>query len=254
MRPERHKYVGYIFYVTALVNLLLSQKGMTFIGDLLDFLSTQTTSAFNFLVALAALVSLLITSEAIGYIFSNIFSLYWNWRGGYSSEWAKCGYNIKDTLKSRYSQKNVSNQEEKWQNPGHDVVLSYFWQRGDRHIVEWVSRRHTMFFTGMSALIGFGCALILSSVIILTLGLGWHALNWVVVGIAVIFMVIIWFNSHFEKKAARQMVDLWLSTLFDANMQSATRDIEQHVQNRTGTANSAQAGEDDRDNNMQAGG
>jgi len=226
MRPERFKYVGYIFSIITIVNLLLSQKGMEFSKNLFTIASTQTSPVYDFLAPLVAVVSLLITSEAMGYILTSLAYIWWNKTGGYSSEWRKCSYNIKDIVLIKYSKIDSSNQIDKCSDFSEDVFLSYFWQRADRSLVEWVSRRHTIFFTGISAFVGFACALLVSWIVILNKDLVWHTPNWIFLIISGALMAIILYNANFERKTARQMVDLWLSTLFNAHMQSITKEIE----------------------------
>ncbi len=110
MRPERFRYVGYIFSIVLLINLILSQKGMDFTKDLFSTNSTQTNHVYDWLIPLAGVVSLLVTSEAVGYILNSMSSIWWNIIGGYSSEWKKCSYNIKENILKSYLKINNLNQ------------------------------------------------------------------------------------------------------------------------------------------------
>lgn len=235
MREVRFRFIGVLFYIIFLVSLLLTQGGVSLVRDL----PTQS-NLYQVIVAVVGLGALLFTSEAVGYLFNNIFLFLWNIRGGfkptfggYSLEWNKLSYNLKRKIIEHYENiSSNSNQEQqhqrfdkRWKGYSADVFSSYFWQQSPKSLVEWVVRRHTVYFTSMSAIIGIISSLLLSGIVTWGFGLGWTVANTVFILFLAGLMIMIWFNAQCARIEGRQMIDLWLSGALNPKMQRTLKNF-----------------------------
>lgn len=236
MREIRFRFIGMIFYIIFLTNLLLSQ---TCIDIILGIENKDESN--QILVTLIGLGVLLFTSEAVGFLFSNISFFLWNIRGGikpsdggYSQEWNKLSYNFKKLVIYYYRNTQIENDAEKVNSEydkklsqySKDVFLSYFWQRAPKVIIEWVVRRHSAFFTNRSAIVAILLALLLSSLIIFIFGFNWNIANTIVTIICLSLISILWYNAIGSRKEGWQMIDLWLNAKLNTKMNKAISEID----------------------------
>jgi quercetin dioxygenase-like cupin family protein len=224
-RDKRAKYCGIYFYIFLLSTILLSEKGSKTAVSFIE--STNVNQA---LIAIIGLGLTFFSLEPIGYLFNSIHHFFWNFPkkiwyhfSGYAAEWSLMDIKINEKF---YQLSNVDsikrNQKEKY-DP--DVILSYFWQQANKFIVDWVSRRHTAFFTGMSIVVSIFCGCFLSIVLISTFQLGFvNSLAYVYI-IAFILQIIHLISAYSARYEARNMISLWINSAFDDNTKNAISKI-----------------------------
>ncbi len=224
-RELRISLAGTLFYLFLALNLCLSKCGGTFIADLPR---NADLDIYEVIIAIASVGALLLTSDAIGYLFSSIFVFSWNIRGGYSREWEKrLSYNLKLDIIARYNaeanQENVTHSKfnRQWLGYENDVFLSYFWQQSPQGIIDWVMRRHTSFFTGGSLLVSFIFGALVSIIMICSLRLGWTINNTILYFLFFVLAAIVYSNSLLSKRSAWRMIDLWISTKYNPSISAA---------------------------------
>lgn len=105
------------------------------------------------------------------------------------------------------------------------MVFSYFWQDAPKHLVEWVSRRHTAFFMGMSTVVSIIFAVILS-LAVNEFSMGGHRASIYVYLGALVVSVFFAYNATAARREARQMIDLWSHTKLDQGASDALASID----------------------------
>lgn len=228
----RLRAAGMLFYIVLLLNLLASR----FFGvSVLNNISPQPDT-FQTLATLAGAGALIFTSEAIGFIFNSIFVFFWNnvrgigqKAGGYSTEWLKLGYEPKRYIIELYKNTKGSvlrkRQDEKfenqWETYNADIFLSYLWQNfAPPPVKDWVNRRHTAFFAGMSTVVAIGLSIILSVVLIKTYSLGWTLINSYICVFSTLLMFVFFANAQYARKEVWQTIDLWLAGLLNTRLRT----------------------------------
>jgi quercetin dioxygenase-like cupin family protein len=234
MREQRTRYAGILFYLVFGLSLLFTESGMKLVQGL------QTRADLSgILFPLIALGVAFFTSEPIGFLFTSVLFFFWNVRGGrkpefggYAAEWRKLSYDFNSEIINRYDSSNSlengarkGHAEEQWKEYGPDVFLSYFWQQGPRTLIDWVSRRHTAFFLGLSAIVAIALALILSTIIIVKLQMGWTLGTLSIFLISFMLAAFFGYNAQGARKEAWQMMDIWMRSAFDPQLGRALQDI-----------------------------
>lgn len=216
MRQQRIRYVGLLFFATVSASLLTTSSGLTAI---LDFWRNPSASQSSILAVAITGGIAFFSAEEIGFIFNGVFAAFWRLRGGYSGEWKRLDHNFKKiVLEKSPLDAGLGEYRE-------DVFLSYFWQQGPKPVVEWVSRRYDVFFSGMTAITGLTVASIISCLSIWWFTMGftyWHVL---ILGVALALIGTIRYNSVAAKTEGWQMVDLWARGKGDPVMSRALRDV-----------------------------
>lgn len=109
----------------------------------------------------------------------------------------------------------------------HDVLLSYFWQQADRGLVEWVSRRHTVFWNGcctISAII-VGLACWLGCIAYFQLHVLWLPLA-TIVAVCAVFCILTALHADTARTEAWQLIDLWLAGAEDDRAREAVAQLK----------------------------
>ena len=239
-RELRLKLAGILFYLIFALNLAFSAKGIDFLLALPS--RSEGSGTYQAVAAVLGLGALLFTTEAIGYVFSNLHLLWWNIirgkfkheKAGYSAEWENLGYNMKATIITTYN--NSSHQaggkdhlefERQWEFYTPDVFLSYFWQQAPKGIVDWAMRRNTAYFSGCSTVIGLALALILSGWIIHRWGFGWTDWNTSILVSTLFLSAIVYWNAQHSRKEAWQIIDLFLAEKLNPRFRHVLNQIGQ---------------------------
>jgi len=245
-REKRWNDVGLIFYLALVAPLLLTDSGMKFAESLLN-----NKDMFNFVAPIVGVLLAFSTSDLIGYLFNTIFIFFWNFSsnyktvfvfsadkkgkfrfkpefGGYSLEWKKIKYDFADKLRERANRV----EDDRLGNYSPDVVLSYFWQQASKPLVEWVQRRHTVFYKGWTIISTMTIAMLISVWLIISVNLGWTTSNWFVL---IVFVVLAWFiayNAQIARTEAWQLMDLWASEAFDPEIKKAVKEINDSLSSK----------------------
>jgi len=234
MRAIRFRFVGMVFYTVLVICLVATDKVM-------DYLSTSF-SQIDVSLAIIPILSLgaaFFTSEGIGYLFNSLFLFLANIKKGYypgesfySLEWENLSYNLKKEILERCHRTQLNTQGNsselnyktiEWY--GNDVFLSYYWQQAPKTLADWVSRRHTAYFTGMTTVTCIISALLLSLILSSTLDLGLSAPFYISMTCFFVFTPMILYNSLNARLEARHMINLWLINAFDPSVRCAFTDI-----------------------------
>ena len=244
-REARIRSAGILFYIVLLVTLLLTQEGVQFTTDILNNVSENTEDTQNAenrdwagtLVAVATLGTAVLTSDAIGWVFSEItMCILTKGRPGYfyAMEWGKITCDLKGRIIENYERPRDPQHsdkdaglDERWKGYSADVFLSYFWQQGPEKIVQWVSRRYTRFFITASSVCGMALALGLSIFLMWRFSLGMTVWWCCAVVISIAVMVSLRSSGAVARNEARQMVDIWLRAAFDEPMKTALNTMKQ---------------------------
>jgi hypothetical protein len=232
-RDLRIRSAGILFYIVLAMSLLVTHVSVNFLRNL-SFQPAQT-DFYQLVTAALGLGTILFTSDAIGYLFSSIHIFMWNivrgrfhqGRGGYSAEWQRLEYDLKAhiikefslALRSSADQDRHRKIQKRWESYSSDVFLSYFWQQAPQGIVDWTSRRHTAFFTGMSTVIAIGLGLSISAIVISAFRMGWTNANWYITAISAIVAFMLYMNAQYARKEAFEIMDLWLSGKLNPQLQ-----------------------------------
>ena len=235
-REQRQRYAGTVFYLVLAASLFLTESGVGLVQSL-----QADVDLYQAMVALVALGGVFFTSEPIGILFNAVHVfLLWNvkgWRrpefGGYAAEWRKLSYDLKRETVERSEalgavqdkRQRSSAAEQGWKQYGPDVFLSYFWQQAPQPLIQWVSRRHTVFFVNRANILAIGIALLLSTVLIQGLGLVWTLGTCCVFVASCILVVFFEYNARSARTEAWQMIDLWMHAAFDSRVGKAIEDI-----------------------------
>jgi hypothetical protein len=221
-RELRFKIAGLLFYMAAGTILVSTTRATDFIRLLA--VGGQSNGYLGPVVAAVGVGAAIFTSEAVGFIF-NALPLGW-WRvfhgGFYPGEWRTLTRDPKQIVKSRCdSRGEASLPDALLGNTSSDVFLSFLWQQGPQHVVDWVTRRYTAFHTGFASSLGIwlGCALSASTVV--KYDLGGRYLTWTIFAVWVLVGVVLMINAQYARRDARQMVDLWLAGEVDPNLRYA---------------------------------
>ncbi|HAK88077.1 MAG TPA: hypothetical protein DHV16_03000 [Nitrospiraceae bacterium] len=226
MREMRFKITGTLFYTIVVMNLFLTEGGQNFIHNIIQqILNPQigiASSVVPLISVLLTISALLFTSDAIGYVFSSIVVLWWNFFRGESYQWHTLKYDLKQKIIQMHQNSDADKSQEKLQLSDYydDVVFNYFWQQAPEPVVEWTVRRDTAFLIGLSAALGIAVSVILSAVLTLYFGMIWTGWNWVVTIIFSILMVIFLFNAWRAGREEWQMMSLWSSGRLDGKLQN----------------------------------
>ena len=240
-RETRFKYAGILFYTVLVVNLLLSERGWNLIFN--EGCSLQLNEA---IVALLGTGVALFTSEGIGYVFSTIAFCIWNiWDGGivlghgYEIQSKRLSIKLRDKVKESYVRINKTEPP----NPGifsepdyslfrqkggcgFDVFHNFFWQGAPKHILNWAERGNNMLHTGRAVKCAIFIGLSISWIIIWKYQLAPTLRNLIFSLSYIIAMVIIWIVSYNSHKTSIQMLELWLSWVFNDDVHLAMEDIK----------------------------
>lgn len=239
-RELRLKLAGILFYLIFALNLAVSAKGIEFLIALPS--GSEGSGTYQAIAAVLGLGALLFTTEAIGYIFSNLHLIWWNIirgkfkheKAGYSAEWENLGYNMKNTIIDNYDLSihqagGEAHQkfERQFKSYTPDVFLSYFWQQAPKGIVDWAMRRNTAYFSGCSTVTGLVLALILSGWIIHKCGFGWTDWNTSILVSTLFLSAIVYWNAQHSRKEAWQIIDLYLAEKFNSRFKQVLNQIDQ---------------------------
>jgi quercetin dioxygenase-like cupin family protein len=236
-REQRWKNTGALFCVVFVTALLLTNSGMQLVQGLQGNVDLSGVALTIFGLGLA-----FFTSESIGFLFSSLsVFLFWNAKGGrkpgfggYSTEWRRLTYDFKGEIVKRYQttaaepgpkEQTSAVLRDSWEHYTPDVFLSYFWQQAPLPLVEWVSRRHSAFFSGLASILAIGVALLLSAGLIIGFGMGWTTGTVSVFVVSAVLAMAFGYNAQAARTEAWQMIDLWMRGAFDPKMQKAIRDI-----------------------------
>jgi len=203
--------------MTVGVILACTDKGLSFLETVAC--QQHSTDVLQAVIAAFGLGLIIFTSEATGYIFTAIPLFYWNvFRDGfYSCEWKRLSYDPKDSIIASYNADRESSSpphrelDSQLLNSSTDIFLSYFWQQAPEGIVEWVMRRYTAFFSGLSAALGIWIGCILSAAVAIMFSFAHNLLTYILYAAWVSAGLILLVNAQIARQEGRQMVDLWLA-------------------------------------------
>jgi mannose-6-phosphate isomerase-like protein (cupin superfamily) len=227
-RKDRNKNAGLMFYAVVLLFILATRRGATFLQSEPDGVQWLELG-----IAAVSLGVAFFTSDAVGYVFNSIWMFVWNARagrrpehGGYSYEWRRLSYDLKQETLNRYRDcGGVQGMVNPWGQYSLDVFLSYFWQQAPVKLVEWVSRRHTVLHMARTVLMALASGAAVAVGLIMGLGLGWTVLNTVGLAALLLFAAFIEYNARGGRTEAWQMVNLWAAVGLDAPMGKTLRSL-----------------------------
>jgi hypothetical protein len=253
-REIRLRCSALLFLVTIILHFGLSGKGSCFLITTLTKLSSvepvETQAIIGIYSILAGLLGTAVAffaSEAMGLLFSSIWGCLLSLlpRKGtffdfksigkiYESEWQGLHFSLSKYVIKKYenAEKNDTNKgriKERLRHFSDDVYLSYFWQRANKQLVEWVSRRYTSLFVYGSAFVGLLLANLLSFLLILNLGLNVAQGNWILLIVSLLFIVIFYRFALVSGTEALQMIDLWLMNASDTNIRVILKRLDRQL-------------------------
>lgn len=244
IRELRLRLSGVLFYFVFALNLASSEKGINFLFALPA--DPNKYALYQVVIAVVGLGTILFTSEAIGYVFSNLHLLWWNIlrgrfkheKAGYSAEWRKFGYDLKNTILTMYGrfENQVGDKchekfERQWENHSTDVFVSYFWQQAPKGIVDWAMRRHTAYFTGIATVIGQASGYFLSALIISRFHLNWTYLNVIIFIFTFFLSATIYWNAQHSRNEAWQIMDIYMARVLNKKLKQVLNEIDQKLRN-----------------------
>jgi len=257
-RELRYRPTGVLFYLVFALSLILSKSSKVFFCNLT--IQDPQTGIYQAAAAILGVVAILLTSDAIGFVLSSLYIFWWNilrgrfrlGKGGFSKEYRKLAYDIKSYIIAQYRNIDIASgiveehksavktdylkaQHQKFEKQlefySAEVFLSYFWQQAPSSITEWVSRRFTVFFAGVSTILGILLGLLISGVVIMVCNLGWTASNTYVTIIFIIFIIVVGLNANYVRNEAWQMIDVWFAGVLNPRMRSIFNTIKKDTTN-----------------------
>lgn len=234
-REQRFRHAGILFYAVLAMAVLSTRWG----AELVDRVGTSRDATGIFLTAIGAGAAIL-TSESMGFVFNLIAVFFWNLTGGrkpessgYAAEWGNLTYDFRHEVERRYNMvasassavDDKGRPRKRWNEYGGDVFLSFFWQQAPSSLVGWVSRRHSAFFGGISAVCALGIGVVASIGIIAAYGMGLRAYTVMVFVLSAALAFALFHNALGAKREAWQFIDLWQRSLFDADLKKALDDV-----------------------------
>jgi len=244
-REERYRFAGFIFYLSFLTFLLSTEEGYIFIQNILLF------NISNVVVPLVALGTAIFTVESVGYLFNQLYISIWNlnWKikrpdyGGYSTEWLKIELKFKQLILNKYNDKNNETKDFKYDEKtknnlekySEDVYFSYFWQQAPTQIINWVSRRYSVFFTNRTNTIAIIFSTILSVSYINYFQLHYEDVICITIIFWSIILICFWYNARAARTEARHMVQLWTYRHTDDLLKKIFNTIEEDFSIKKGS-------------------
>lgn len=223
---------GLIFFgLTIILFLFFTDKGIACFNDLFKISNNGLTS--KQLLPIASILVIIFSSNAIGYIINQITvfclcsvrcCIIGKW---YSSEWDKefnfkknfvdiLINNLKDSEKILNLKKYTS-----------DVFFSYFWQQEDKTLIDWISRRHTIYWKNCSVV----CAIILSFfmyfILLFISPLEIENFKILIFLIIISLFIVYIFGTHARvaRKEAAQFLSIWVNFLYEMDPKKKTIDL-----------------------------
>jgi hypothetical protein len=161
----------------------------------------------------------------------------------YSGEWKRLSGNLRKKVVKRDGAYLAHDPNapwgpfrDRWTRFTADVFLSFFWQQGPKGLVEWVSRRNTVFIKACTSLGAAILGLIVYVVLVWSAYFScrcWSAAA--VCGVAGLFLVPTMWGGLNARKEARQMVDLWFGSLFDDEVRGRLTEIRKRCKDPSGS-------------------
>jgi hypothetical protein len=215
---------GIIFYLFLILTLILTEPGLKFLNNLINFSDPKNDiDISSAVVGFVSLGLLFFTSEGVGYIFSSIVYAIFNVRGGYSGLFkSKLTYNnYRSEIQNLYGrQKRATGpmdarkfNEKITQFTDESLLVYFFWFR-DQHVSpldDWHTRRLTAYFTSRSSVVAILLAQIFGWFLIRMNGLQVSSYNLIWLAVSIILIVAFWVNGSAALKGALQVLDLWIA-------------------------------------------
>lgn len=246
-RELRWRNQGLIFLI--LLGVLCAagtRQGQLFVKSLCIVTTgkgTASDSVFTVpvMISLGALLVTFFGSAAIGSVINwlavALICLFKScWPGmRYSKEWEKLSVDVQERVTGELAKigqntTNVDKLRSRWCQYSPDVFLSYFWQQAPEGLVKWVSRRHTVYWSGMTTIFAAVLALLIFGT--LTFYCNWNVV-WRTTGAILVFTIILWGSIYWHarnaRKEARQMVDIWITSGFDEDVGLTLSNILQEL-------------------------
>ena len=236
-REMRFKFIGITFYIVLLANLLLTKDAQLFLEQCQSAeLSPQV------IIAALSFGAMLLTSDAIGYLFGTVFLFIWDvFFGGWSWFYGDIGVD-KRVLKAYRAARGKVSESDKLENElrtfVHDAFFSYFWHRAPKGLAAWASRRHLAFLINCSIIIAFCAAYGLSIAIVGASALltAAHCVLHLVVFALIVMLVA---NFLFSLRDIKQLATLWFRGGFNEKLGEALKGIEDGLRGIEGVGQAA---------------
>lgn len=183
-RDMRFRFIGVVFYVFVLAGILMTERAW---DSLLSCADGSGVATAQLVISAVGVGAVLLTSEAIGYLFGTVFLVIFELRGGWSRIWKPLLESdsapdelktlIRDMQANRAERKSkkifrrlflVSRREDPFLD---DVFFSYVWQQAPKELVNWPLRRSLSFINNWSMVVALAFAWLISAVPILCFGL-----------------------------------------------------------------------------------
>jgi len=233
-RELRTRAAGLVFYLFLLLLLVSTPAAATALRDLIGA-NTNPAWLATFLVAGAAVF----TSDAVGYLFSSIVYALFRVSGGYSWYYAnRLAYRgFRNEILQRYSGSRIRSRHNldstafeaalPSYNP-EQLLVYFFWHNStDRNpLDEWVERRHTAFFAGLTAALALLLAAILALAVICISNLG---LSWITAGLLALTIVLIMAlvgNAISAMADACRIIDLRIAGIVNPKIAAMSSDFK----------------------------
>jgi len=239
-REERYRYSGLIFFLSFLTYIFSTKNGIDFLQEFMN--NYYDIDLIDSLLPIVGLGIAIFTAEPIGYLFNQIYIMIWNlnWNflkpdyGGYSSEWSKIEYNIKDKILEELSDinqdpeilKENENATEKLKDISLDVISSYFMQYSPTYIQNWILRRYSIFFTNRTNNLSLFFSTMLSLLIIHKYGFGFSSTYIIVMLFWFFILLCFFYNAKGARTQARHMLELWLIIQTNNKIANSFKNIE----------------------------
>jgi len=241
-REFRMRPAGVLFFLIVGSNLLLTTEICKNILSLLSSLNEES-STLQVLIAVLSFGFLVITSDAIGYVFSLIDVFLWNLCKrrlceGYSSSywpgWDELGIDLQaialelyEVAEEEKSDKTLHQEFVKmWKSLSPDVILNYFWRQAPDTFIGFADRRNNAFYTNGAIRVGIVSALITSVLSIHLFNLGFNCIVHLVLFFGSLFVLcIVHKNAKNAREEELQFIRLWLSSNINSTLKEVLNNM-----------------------------
>jgi hypothetical protein len=240
-REMRWRTAGILFYLVLVMSLMTTRVGEDFIRNLISI--PAKADIYQVVLTILGTGFVLFSSDAIGFMLSAMAIFFWEGRfqpgkGGYSADrLGRTSYNLKDIIIEQY--KNASKTagerlhekfEKQWETYSPDVFWSFiWWQYAPCYIVDWATRRYTMFFTNLSAATGVLFGLVFSALIIMVGQMGFTSTHLLILFVSLVWIYVLWQNAQHPRQEAWQMADVWVAGFTNPGLREILKTMERNI-------------------------